>query len=208
MIDLENLVPIALAFFVVTVSPGPANIAVATVAMSAGRRRGLLFGAGLSCGLAFWGIVAATGMGAALQRSVAVLVVLKVLGGLYLLWLAFQSARSALTRAAVTSEPSADTDGRWFARGLVLNLSNPKAVVAWMAALGMGLGADDSSTDVIAATLLCMALGFVNYAGYAMAFSMAGFMAGYRRMRRSIDAVAASLFAIAGIGLLRSAFSR
>ena len=55
MIGLDSLAAIALAFFIVTVSPGPANIAVATVAMSSGRRGGLLFGLGLSVGLAFWG---------------------------------------------------------------------------------------------------------------------------------------------------------
>ena len=206
MSGVESLLSVALAFFVVTVSPGPANIAVATVAMSSGRRRGLVFATGLSFGLAFWGMVAATGMGAVLQGSATALTILKVLGGLYLLWLAFQSGRSALTRKnAAHDTPS---EGRWFTRGLVLNLSNPKAVVAWMAALSMGLGADDNSADVIAATLVCMALGFVNYAGYAMAFSLPGFMAGYRRLRRWIDGVVAGLFVIAGIGLIRSAFSR
>ena len=89
-----------------------------------------------------------------------------------------------------------------------MNLSNPKAVVAWMAALSMGLGADDNSWDVTAATLVCVALGFVNYAGYAIAFSLPGFMAGYRRLRRWIDGVDAGLFAIAGMGLIRSVFSR
>jgi threonine efflux protein len=206
MLGMENLMSVALAFFVVTVSPGPANIAVATVAMSSGRRRGLVFGAGLSFGLALWGIVAATGMGAVLQGSTTVLTILKVLGGLYLLWLAFQSGRSALTRKNVAH--NVPSEGRWFTRGLVLNLSNPKAVVAWMAALSMGLGADDNSWDVIAATLVCVALGFVNYAGYAIAFSLPGFMAGYRRLRRWIDGVVAGLFAIAGMGLIRSVFSR
>jgi len=91
---------------------------------------------------------------------------------------------------------------------LMLNLSNPKAVVAWMAALSMGLGVGDNTGHVIAATFVCMALGFLNYASYAMAFSLPGFMAGYRRLRRWIDGAVAGLFAIAGFGLIRSAFSR
>ncbi|MEM8852564.1 MAG: LysE family translocator [Pseudomonadota bacterium] len=203
---LENLVAVALAFFVVTVSPGPANIAVATVAMSAGRRRGLLFGAGLSVGLAFWGIVAATGMGTVLQASETALIILKILGGLYLLWLAVQSGRAAVKPTAAA--PTRVSDGRWFLRGLILNLSNPKAVVAWMAALSMGLGVGDGSAHVFAATLVCVALGFANYAGYAMAFSLKGFMAGYQRLRRWIDGAVAALFAAAGLGLLRSAVTR
>ena len=134
------------------------------------------------------------------------LVALKIFGGIYLLWLAFQSGRSALKNA--NSIHYAPSDRRWFARGLMLNLSNPKAIVAWMAALSMGLGVGDGSGHVFAATLICMALGFLNYASYAMAFSLPGFMAGYRRLRRWIDGIVAGLFAIAGVGLIRSAFSR
>lgn len=206
MFDMETLLSISLAFFIVTVSPGPANIAVATVSMQFGRRDGLLFGVGLSFGLAFWGLIAATGMGAVLQGSAHLLVALKVFGGLYLLWLAFNSGRAALKKKNPIEKTA--REGRWFMRGLMLNLSNPKAVVAWMAALSMGMGSGDGSGHVIAATLLCIALGFLNYTIYAMAFSLSGFMAGYQGMRRWIDGVVAGLFAIAGFGLIRSALTR
>ncbi len=206
MVGLENFVAIALAFFIVTVSPGPANIAVATVSMSFGRKHGLLFGLGLSVGLGFWGIVAATGMGAILQSTTSILTILKIFGGLYLLWLAIQSGRSAMRRADDVASPP--DQGRWFWRGLILNLTNPKAVVAWMAALSMGLGEEVNTSIVVGATLFCVVLGFANYAGYAMAFSLSGFMTGYKRLRRWIDGLVAGLFAVAGISLLRSAFSR
>ena len=206
MTGIENLTAIVLAFAVVTASPGPANIATATIAMRFGRRSGLIFGLGLGFGLAFWGVIAATGMGAVLQGSVRLLVTLKILGGLYLLWLAFQSGRSALHASA--AGPRTTAEGRWFVRGLVLNLSNPKAVVAWMAALSMGLGTESGSGQVILATAICMALGFVNYTVYAMAFSLPGFMAGYTRFRRWIEGVVAGLFAAAGFGLIRSALAR
>jgi len=206
LVGFENIIAIALAFLVVTVSPGPANIAVATVSMSSGRKNGLLFGVGLSVGLGFWGLIAATGMGAVLQSTTSALIALKILGGFYLLWLAFQSARSAMQKADDVANSL--RQGRWFWRGLILNLSNPKAVVAWMAALSMGLGGDGNASTVTAATLVCIVLGFLNYAGYAIAFSLSGFMAGYERIRRWIDGVVAGLFAIAGMSLIRSAFSR
>jgi len=201
-----DLTPILLAFFIVAVSPGPANIAVATVAMSSGRMAAMRFGAGLGTGLAFWGLVAATGMGAVLQGSAVLLTALKVFGGLYLLWLAYQSWRSAKT--AQTEVKVETRTQRWFARGLILNLSNPKAVVAWMAALSMGMGSGDGNALLVLATVLCMLLGYLNYAGHAFAFSFAGFMTGYARMRRWIDGAVAILFAAAGLGLLRSAFTR
>lgn len=206
MFHLADLLSIAAAFVVVAVSPGPANIALAAVAMSSGRKNALLFGAGLGVGLAFWGVVAATGLGALLQGSAYLLGALKLFGGLYLLWLAYKSARTVAKPENTAPEPAAT--GRWFRRGLVLNLSNPKAVVAWMAALSMGLGSGDGGAQVMVATFMCIALGFANYAGYALVFSLTGVMAGYRRGRRWIDGSVAALFAMAGFGLIRSAFVR
>ncbi len=209
MRGFENLLAVTLAFFVVAVSPGPANIAVATVSMRFGRASGLRFGLGLSLGFAFWGVVAATGLGALLQSSATALTALKVLGGLYLLWLACQLGRSAMREdhSGVACQ-SNEAQGRWFGRGLVLNLSNPKAVVAWMAALSMGLGGEQSVGFVIVATAVCIAIGFFNYAGYALAFSLPGFMAAYALARRWVETPVAGLFALAGFSLLRSAVSR
>jgi len=51
--DLLSLVARALAFFVVAVSPGPANIW--NMAMAHGRKVSLVYGLGLSCSLVFWG---------------------------------------------------------------------------------------------------------------------------------------------------------
>ncbi len=206
MSGIESLMAMGLAFAVVAVSPGPANIAVATVAMASGRRQGLAFGLGLSMGLAFWGLVAATGMGAVLQGTAWGLTALKLFGGAYLLWLAAQSGRSALRPdVGLVQNPG---EGRWFLRGLLLNLSNPKAVVAWMAALSMGLGTGDDLGMLVLATLMCMALGFGNYAGYALVFSRHGIMARYQRARRWIDGAVAGVFAVAGLGVLRSAWGR
>ncbi len=200
------LLPIFLAFFVVAVSPGPANIAVATIAMSRGRKVAMRFGMGLGTGLAFWGVIAATGLGAVLQGSAIALTVLKLCGGLYLIWLAYKSMKSA-TGPAPVQDVATGAD-RWFWRGLLLNLSNPKAVVAWMAALSMGMGQGGGWGTLALATGVCMLLGFANYAGHAMAFSVAGFMAAYARLRRWIEGAVAAFFAVAGFGLLRSALSR
>lgn len=204
--DLVSLLTIAGAFFVAAASPGPATIAVATVSMSAGRRSGLLFGMGLAVGLAFWGVVAAGGLGAILLASAQALSILKLLGGAYLIWLAIGNVRSAMsheTSIAVQSEQA-----RSFAKGLLLNLSNPKAVFAWMAVLALGFEDASGVAHLVLSTGTCMCIGFLIYAGYALGFSTPGAMRVYSKLRRWIDSVAAGLFAIAGAELIRSAFSR
>ncbi|MGI9393462.1 MAG: LysE family translocator [Boseongicola sp.] len=206
MVDLVGLMAISTAFFIVAASPGPATLATATVSMRSGRSSGLRFGIGLSVGLAFWGLIAATGMGAVLQASTFALTALKILGGAYLLWLALKSARSACQNAQAIATP--DTKGRWFRRGLILNLSNPKAVVAWMATLSLGVGDGIGFWQIAFATSVCIVLGFLIYAGYAFVFSMSGAMSGYARVRKWIDGMVAGFFAIVGAGLIRSAFAK
>ncbi|MBB4302141.1 threonine/homoserine/homoserine lactone efflux protein [Rhodobium orientis] len=206
MFDIGNLATIAAAFFVAAPSPGPATIAVASQSMSAGRKAGLVFGSGLAVGLAVWGVVAAAGMGAILQASTGALTAMKLLGGAYLLWLAYGSARSAARPRAAPTDMAKKP--RAFLRGLLLNLSNPKAVFAWMAVLSLGLGDGSGTGQVVLATGTCMVLGGLIYATYAVVFSTQGAMDGYARARRWIDGVVSGLFAVAGIGLIRSAFAR
>ncbi len=205
-LDLISLVTTGLAFFIVAVSPGPATISNATIAMSHGRHASVSYSFGLSTGLVFWGVIAASGMGSLLQDSLYLLIGLKVFGGLYLLWLAFSSARSAW-------HPSKDiqhcvNNNKWFLNGLLLNLSNPKSVLAWMAALSVGLDVNDSLYAIVTATVMCMIIGFVVNFTYSIVFSMNGMMAYYKNIKRKIDGAVAVMFALAGFGLLRSVFTR
>lgn len=206
MIDLTTLLAVGVAFWVVAASPGPANISNAAVAMRYGRRASLIYGAGLSTALCIWGLLAATGMGALLQTSVAALFAMKMLGGAYLLWLAWQSGKSA--RRADISVVQDIAAGRWFWRGVMLNLSNPKSVIAWLAALSMGLDPGATIGSVVLTTLVCIAIAIFNNVSYSLVFSIGGVMVAYRRARRWIDGVTAGLFALAGVGLVRSAFTR
>lgn len=213
MLDPLGLLSACAAFVVVAAAPGPASLATATTAMRAGRGNALRLGAGLALGLAFWGAIAATGLGAVLEASTMALTLLKLLGGAYLLWLALGALRAARNApapqtSASEAPPEAALSGRWFRRGLLLNLSNPKAVLAWMATLSLGLSGGAGATQVILATLLCSLLGALIYTGYALLFSTRGMRQAYDRGRRWIELAAAGLFALAGAALLKSALSR
>ncbi|OED44174.1 lysine transporter LysE [Chromatiales bacterium (ex Bugula neritina AB1)] len=206
MIDLASLLSIGAAFFLVAVSPGPATFSNATVAMTHGRKVSFVHGLGLTCGLIFWGIIAASGMGAVLQGSLYLLMALKIFGGLYLIRLAYIFAQSAWHPD--TEEQATINSRNWFAKGLLLNVSNPKSVIAWMAALSIGLDSNDGVWSVVAATIVCIVVGFSVNLLYTVLFSMKGMMLGYQRCRRWINGTVAGLFALAGIGLIRSAFAR
>ncbi|MAX52449.1 MAG: lysine transporter LysE [Methylophaga sp.] len=210
MLDPFSLFMIGLSFFVVAVTPGPANISNAIIAMKRGRKISLIYSAGLSFGLVFWGVIAASGMGAVLQSSVYLLMLLKVFGGLYLLWLAYLSGKSAFNpQVENINDPSnIPTAKKWFIRGFLLNISNPKTVIAWLAALSVGLDAGDNMHALVAGVLVCVFVGFSVNAMYSLVFSFSGVMNIYQRISRWINGIASALFTIAGIGLIRSAFNR
>lgn len=210
MVDLYSSLAAGLAFFIVAVSPGPANISNAAIAMSQGRRISLVYGTGLSFGLVFWGLIAASGLGVVLQSSVHVLMVIKVLGGLYLLWLAYLSAKDAVKPNNQQAEKhlSRTSQKTWFIRGLILNISNPKTVLAWMAALSVGIDANNGVYSLLTAVAVCIIVGFATNAMYSLVFSFRGVMGFYSQSSRLINSMTASLFAISGIGLIRSAFTR
>ena len=203
-----SLLSIGLAFFVIAVSPGPGNISNATIAMTRGRKISLIYGAGLSTGLVFWGIVAASGLGVILQGSIYLLMALKIFGGLYLLWLAFLSGRNAMypDNESLQVENDSKSHLGWFIRGVILNISNPKTVIAWMAALSVGLGSNDNTTSVLLGLMVCLIVGFITNALYSIFFSFNSVMSSYQSTSRWINTVVASLFSVAGMGLIRSAF--
>lgn len=204
MINISSLLAISGTFFVITASPGPATLALASTSMSSGRIVGLKFCAGLTLGLALWGSIAATGLGTLLQASNHVLSFLKIIGGIYLLWLGWRSAKSALNHKA--EKISAIDTNKSFSLGIILNISNPQAVFVWMAALAIGVSDNSGSMQVILATIICIVLSFLIYAFYAFVFSTAKVMQWYGKAQKWIDGIVAVLFTIASIALIKSAF--
>jgi threonine/homoserine/homoserine lactone efflux protein len=85
-----------------------------------------------------------------------------------------------------------------------LHLSNPKAVLSWVAIMALGLR--QGSEPFIALWIIagCGLLGLVIHPGYALLFSTARAVAFYARARRWIEGAMAAVFGWAGLHLLLS----
>lgn len=196
------LVPAA-TFLVAAGSPGPATLAVAATAMARGRRSGLMLGAGLSVGLAFWGVIAAAGLGVLMLHWTPALMALRIAGGGFLIWLAWKSARSALTvTPAEDQDPPAASSSAMFLRGVLLTAMNPKAVLAWTAVISIGLPSDAGAAQLWTIVAVCTTLGAALYALYAVGVSFPTVTAGYWRARRGLEAAFAALFGYAGLRIV------
>ncbi|MCO6052184.1 LysE family translocator [Mesorhizobium sp. RP14(2022)] len=206
--QIRQLLLVYAAYIIAVASPGPSNMRIMGVAMDQGRRAALILAAGVVTGSVFWGMMAATGVSAMLARYAEALIVLKIFGGLYLLYLAFRAARVALASdSAASGNGMAKTRLSPFAlyrRGLLMHLTNPKAVLAWIALMSLGLGPGAAQHTVLAILGGCALLSITIFCGYAIVFSTAPMVSLYRRARRWIEGVLALFFGFAGLRLLLS----
>jgi threonine/homoserine/homoserine lactone efflux protein len=129
-----TLPPRALAFaltaFVVIVIPGPSVLFVVGRALASGRREAVRSVVGNALGEYIQVIAVALGIGELAERSVAAFTVLKILGGVYLLLLGLRTfRRRGELRAALAAGRAAPEQGRAFAQGFVVGVTNPKTVV-------------------------------------------------------------------------------
>jgi threonine/homoserine/homoserine lactone efflux protein len=206
-VDLHHLLLVFTAYVIAAASPGPSNMRIMGVAMHQGRQAALTLAAGVVTGSIFWGMMAATGVSAILTRYAEALIVLKIFGGLYLLFLALKAGRAALTSEEAARLAPADRTVSGLAlyrRGLLMHLGNPKAVLGWIAILTLGLGPGASWHSVVVILGGCAVLAVVIFCSYAILFSTAPMVRLYRRARRWIEGVLAAFFGFAGLSLLLS----
>lgn len=206
--DLHHLLLVFTAYIVGAASPGPSNMRIMGVAMHQGRQPALLLAAGVISGSFFWGSMAATGVSAILAQYAQALGVLKVVGSVYLLFLAFKAGRSALTsdehlEKGIAAAPSV-SGFSLYQRGLLMHLTNPKALLGWIATMTLGLGPEATPTTVVIILAGCAMLSVTIFCGYAIVFSTEPMIRGYRRARRYIEGTLAIVFGAAGIKLLAS----
>jgi threonine/homoserine/homoserine lactone efflux protein len=207
MQDVASLSLVFGAYVLATASPGPSNMAIMSAAMRWGRAAGLTFAAGVICGSLTWAALAASGLSAALAAWAEAIFVIKIVGGLYLLWLAFKSARSAWrgpTQAQGVAAAPRPSAGALFRAGALMHLTNPKAILSWLAIMSLIVEGGGDARRLATALVGCCALAILVFGGYALIFSSQPAVALHRRISRWIDAALALAFGAAGLRLLTS----
>ena len=122
------------ASLLLAVAPGPDNIFVLTESMVRGWRVGLIVTLGLCTGLIVHTAAVALGVAALFQASALAFNLLKFVGAAYLAylaWGAFRAGAASLDSAA----GEAVGPGRYYLRGIVMNVTNPKVSIFFLAFL-------------------------------------------------------------------------
>jgi threonine/homoserine/homoserine lactone efflux protein len=125
------------ASLLLSLMPGPDNIFVLTESLTKGQRNGIIISCGLGLGVLVHTIAAATGLSIVIQQSAIAFAIIKYLGALYLLYLAYQTLKEKKPELNFKSEhgehPKAAT--YLLRKGFLMNVLNPKVSLFFIAFL-------------------------------------------------------------------------
>lgn len=156
-LGLHDLALFSLTVLVLNATPGVDLIFTITRTLQLGVRGGLAAALGISAGCVIHAVGAAFGLAALMATSAAAFTALKLMGAVYLAWLAFGLLRSALATApetptsasapTPTAEPNtppaaAPAFSVVFSQGLLTNVLNPKVAIFFLALLPQFIAAD------------------------------------------------------------------
>jgi threonine/homoserine/homoserine lactone efflux protein len=197
--SLESTAALAAAIFVLAVTPGPGVFAVVARALAEGLRATLPFVFGIILGDLVYLVLAALGLSVIATRYTDVFSVVKILGGLYLVYLGVQTWRAAKHADTVLVPPVSRHGAGRFLSGFTLTLGNPKAAIFYVAFLPafLDLGALDAIDLVVAGCIVSVML-FCVLAGYAYLAARARTMFKSSRAVKNLHRGAGALMVGAG----------
>ena len=143
--------------FTIAAAVGPISLLVIRRTLAEGRVVGLVSGLGVATADGTYGAIAAFGLSAITDLLVGGQRILGLVGGLFLLWLAWQTARAEPTEPATTPERRGGLAGAYLST-LGLTLTNPMTILSF-AALVAGLGIAPGNVAGAASLTLGVFLG-------------------------------------------------
>jgi len=205
LLSVQQFFAFLAAAMLITVSPGPDNLMVLGVGIARGRAPGVVFGLGCALGCLSHTLLAALGVSALIAASPLAFSLLKVGGGLYLVWLGIQALRS---RGGVTTASAQGADEslrRLFAKGLLANAVNPKVVLFFLSFLPQFVIADQGYVG-----WQTLQLGLTFTAQAALLFGLLGYFSGavgswlqrHGRAGLWLDRLAGTIFVGLGLRLI------
>lgn len=155
--DPEVLARGVILGFTIAAAVGPISLLVIRRTLAEGRIVGLVSGMGVATADGIYGAIAAFGLGAITDILVGGQRLLGLAGGVFLLWLAWQTARAEPIEPATTTEQHRGMAGAYLST-LGLTLTNPMTILSFVA-LFAGLGIAPGNMAGAASLTLGVLLG-------------------------------------------------
>ena len=193
------------AALILTLTPGPDMTLFLGRALTQGRAAGMAAMFGAATGVIIHTLLAAFGISALIQASPNGFLALKIVGALYLLWLAVQAVRegSAFSLEEAKTKPKSLTSN-WLT-GIGINMLNPKIILFFITFLPQFVSTTDTNATgkmiflgFYFITLACFCCSFMIYAVDKVADTLKR----NPKVTRAIDYLFASVFSAFAIRIL------
>lgn len=205
--DPAVLAAFVAAVAVIAVTPGPDMAFFLGRTIAEGRAAGMAALLGAMTGIVAHTALVALGLSALLVAAPEAFLALKVVGALYLLWLAWQAVRHGSALRLPGGPGRRRGLGRSWAAGVGINLLNPKIALFFLTFLPQFVSPADPDAPVKLLTLgaVFIAVAFAITAPMVLAADrVAATLRGSPRVGRALDWVFASVFAAFAVQILRA----
>ena len=135
MIELTQIVIFIGASFLLCLAPGPDNIYVLTQGITKSKKAAIVTTLGLCSGLIIHTSAAALGISVIFQTSEIAFNIVKYLGALYLLYIAYQAFKYRNEPLDLSVRNSSSELKKLFVKGFIMNILNPKVSIFFLAFL-------------------------------------------------------------------------
>jgi len=198
--SFETWLAFIAAATVVLVIPGPTILTVISYSISHGRRANIPLVAAVALGDSTSLVFSLLGLGVLLATSVFWFTVIKIIGGLYLLYLGVGLLRAGGNRTEFSTPVCPDSTWKLFANTYLVTALNPKSIMFFVAFLPHFINHTSRVTPqlwLLAITFVILAT--VNSALYAMFATSARRLLSSPRAQKRFNIAGGSLLSIAGV---------
>jgi threonine/homoserine/homoserine lactone efflux protein len=203
-VSVETLLTFVLASTLLSLAPGPDNIFVLLQSALHGRKAGLMVTLGLCTGLLVHTALVAAGVAALLLLNPVAFNGLKILGALYLVYLAIVAWQAASGSLSAGAQPELE-GWQLYRRGIIMNLSNPKVGIFFLAFLPQ-FTAPEAGNIALQIIMLGSIFIYIAWAVFSAIALLADRLASWFRRtpgaHGALNRIAAVVFAALGIRLL------
>ena len=126
--NIAALLSIGLIQLLAVISPGPSFLIVARTAVAHSQLEGIKIAIGLAAGTVIWSGAALIGLNSLFQHIPVLFSVMKVIGALFLMWIAVQTFRHAKDPLELDFAPDTKRQNAVL-KGFLTQLANPKVAV-------------------------------------------------------------------------------
>ncbi|MEM8797975.1 MAG: LysE family transporter [Pseudomonadota bacterium] len=196
----EHLIAFNIALLFAIASPGPALLVAIQTTLSGGRKAGIAVGCGLGLMAAIWTMLALLGLEAVFQLFPWAYATAKIVGALYILYIAWGMWHGARNKIESRTLPARHS----LRQGFLINVLNPKSVLFAAAVLVVIFPANMSLFENAVVVLNHLIVEILFYSALAFGMSTETVKTGYLKAKVYIDRMAAVVLGALGLRILLS----